>query len=118
MLAGFAPRPASANAQLSPAAKELMLAYQWPGNVRELRNELQRITVLWPSTVIEPAAFSPAHPRPGGRGPDARRRLLLEAIENEHIRKILSRTDTFEEAARILGIEPSTLWRKRQRMGL
>ena len=45
-------------------------------------------------------------------------RTSLEAIETEHIRKVLSRSDTFEAAARVLGIEPSTLWRKRQRFGL
>jgi len=86
--------------------------------VRELRNELQRTLVLWPTRIIEPEAFSPrirgqADPVPALGGD-----CSLEAIEAEHIRKVLSRTDTFEGAARILGIEPSTLWRKRQRLGL
>jgi NtrC-family two-component system response regulator AlgB len=118
MLAGFAAATSSATRTLSAAAKELMLAYQWPGNVRELRNELQRITVLWPSTVIEPAAFSQRIRGQAVAGPMLGGACTLEAIEAEHIRKILSQTDTFEEAARILDIEPSTLWRKRQRMGL
>jgi NtrC-family two-component system response regulator AlgB len=118
MLSGFATATASAKRQLSPAAKELMMAYSWPGNVRELRNELQRITVLWPSNVIEPAAFSPRIHGHTNVGPVLGGDFSLEVIENEHIRKILARTDTFEEAARILGIEPSTLWRKRQRVGL
>ena len=118
MLAGFAAATQSAVRELSPAAKEVLLRYSWPGNVRELRNELQRTTVLWPSRIIEPEAFSPrirgqASPLPALGGD-----CSLEAIESEHIRKVLSRTDTFEGAARILGIEPSTLWRKRQRLGL
>ena len=42
----------------------------------------------------------------------------LADIENEHIRQVLAKADTFEEAAQTLGIEPSTLWRKRRRLGL
>lgn len=37
----------------------------------------------------------------------------LDVIEAGHIRKILSRTNTFSIAARVLGIEPLTLWGKR-----
>ncbi len=118
MLSYFATATSSATRTLSNAAKELLLSYPWPGNVRELRNELQRITVLCPSSVIEPAAFSPRIRGQAVAGPTLGGDCSLEAIEAEHIRKVLSRTDTFEEAARILEIEPSTLWRKRQRLGL
>jgi len=118
MLAGFAEATGAVVRELSPAAQELLLAYPWPGNVRELHNELQRITVLWPLRIIEAGAFSmrlrgevDLRPMLGGE-------FTLEAIEAEHIRKVLSRTDTFDAAARVLGIEPSTLWRKRQRFGL
>jgi len=39
----------------------------------------------------------------------------LEAIEREHILCVIAHSPTLEEAARIHGIEPSTLWRKRKR---
>jgi len=118
LLIGFA---AAANVQaheLSAAARNLLLAYPWPGNVRELRNELQRITVLWPSRIIEPEAFSPRVRGHSDTAPVLGGDFTLEAIEAEHIRKVLAHTDTFENAAKMLGIEPSTLWRKRQRLGL
>ena len=118
LLIGFA---AAANVQaheLSPAARQLLLTYPWPGNVRELRNELQRITVLWPSRIIEPEAFSPRVRGQRDTAPVLGGDFTIDAIEAEHIRKVLARTDTFENAAKVLGIEPSTLWRKRQRLGL
>ncbi len=118
LLIGFA---AAANVQaheLSPAARQLLLTYPWPGNVRELRNELQRITVLWPSRTIEPEAFSPRVRGQSDTSPVLGGDFSIDAIEAEHIRKVLARTDTFETAAKVLGIEPSTLWRKRQRLGL
>jgi NtrC-family two-component system response regulator AlgB len=101
--------------QLSHAAEEALLAYQWPGNVRELRNAIERAVILWPAHVIEPGAFSEriaahtsATPRLGGD-------FTLDEIEREHILRVISRVPTLEEAARMLGIESSTLWRKRKR---
>ena len=44
--------------------------------------------------------------------------VTLEELETEHIRRILIATETREEAARILGIDPSTLYRKRKQLGL
>ena len=38
----------------------------------------------------------------------------LEQIEREHLLRIMARTLTLDEAAHILGIDPSTLWRKRK----
>ena len=42
----------------------------------------------------------------------------LTHLEAEHIRRILNSTETMEEAAAVLGIDPSTLYRKRKRYGL
>ncbi len=45
-------------------------------------------------------------------------KVTLDQLEAEHIRRILAATGTIEEAANILGIDPSTLYRKRKRYGL
>ena len=44
--------------------------------------------------------------------------LTLDQLEAEHIRRILASTTTIEEAATKLGIDPSTLYRKRKKYGI
>jgi NtrC-family two-component system response regulator AlgB len=44
--------------------------------------------------------------------------VTLEALEAEHIRRVLASCTSLEEAAATLGIDPSTLYRKRKRYGL
>jgi NtrC-family two-component system response regulator AlgB len=39
----------------------------------------------------------------------------LEAVEREHITRVIARTATLDDAAAILGIDASTLWRKRKK---
>ena len=46
------------------------------------------------------------------------RRVSLEALEDEHVRRVLRNTSSLEEAAGVLKINPSTLYRKRKRLGL
>ena len=46
------------------------------------------------------------------------RDVTLDRLEAEHIRLTLDRSRTRDDAARILGIDPSTLYRKRKQLGL
>jgi NtrC-family two-component system response regulator AlgB len=101
--------------QLSPEASELLLAYRWPGNVRELRNEMERAIVLLPGDTLWPHSFSERVRATGAQVPRIGDRSRLEDIEREHILRVLASTATREEAARVLGIDPSTLWRKLRR---
>jgi NtrC-family two-component system response regulator AlgB len=103
---------------LSPGAEQMLTAYAWPGNIRELCNEVQRVIVLWPSRMIEAESFSSRLVPIDAPGPILGDRHSLAAIESEHIRLVLSKTDRFDEAAAILGIQLSTLWRKRRKLGL
>jgi two-component system, NtrC family, response regulator AlgB len=102
--------------ELSPAAEAALRAYAWPGNVRELRNAIERAVILWPARVIEPEAF-PAHISAQGKAtaPQLGGEFTLDEIEREHITRVQARTSTLEEAAAILGIDASTLWRKRKK---
>jgi NtrC-family two-component system response regulator AlgB len=108
------PRP-----RLEPAARDALLAWSWPGNVRELGNALERALVLSPGETL-PAESLPdsvvAPPRPaaspGGES------LSLEEVERRHVEQVLASSASLEEAAARLGINPTTLWRKRRRWGL
>jgi two-component system, NtrC family, response regulator AlgB len=101
--------------ELSSAALKALLAYSWPGNIRELRNVLERAGILWPSRVIEPEALPEQIAAQVSAVPVLGGDFSLEKVDREHILKVLARTPTIEEAAHILGIDPSTLWRKRRK---
>jgi NtrC-family two-component system response regulator AlgB len=114
-VAFFAASIGRRGAELSKEAEAMMLAYRWPGNLRELRNAVERAVILWPADVIGPEAFPdrlastfPVRPFVGGD-------FTVEEIEREHILRVTGRTATLEQAAEILKIDTSTLWRKRKR---
>ena len=44
--------------------------------------------------------------------------VSLEKIEEMHIRKVLERTSSVAEAAKVLGIDDGTIYRKRKKMGM
>jgi NtrC-family two-component system response regulator AlgB len=99
----------------SPAAQNALTSYPWPGNVRELRNAVERALILWPAQVIEPAAFPERIEHEVSKAPWVGGTFTLEAIEREHIARVLESVATLDEAARVLGIDASTLYRKRKR---
>jgi NtrC-family two-component system response regulator AlgB len=100
-------------------ARTALLRYPWPGNVRELRNAIERGVILASGPLVGLADL----PAQVGSPPPARDvevggAVTLDQLEAEHIRRILAATPTMEEAAAVLGIDPSTLYRKRKRYGL
>ena len=103
--------------ELSPDAERALLAYGWPGNVRELRNALERAVILSPGRVLEAESLPERIAAHGGAVPVLGGDHTVDEIEREHILRVLARAPTAEEAARILGIDASTLWRKRKKYG-
>jgi NtrC-family two-component system response regulator AlgB len=116
-LAFFAHGARQPVAELAPAAERALLAYPWPGNVRELKNVMERATILSPTRVLELEALPERLREQVSAVPVLGGDFDLEAIEREHLLRVLARAPTMEEAARILGIDASTLWRKRTKLG-
>jgi two-component system, NtrC family, response regulator AlgB len=101
--------------ELSSEAARVLADYDWPGNVRELRNAIERAIILWPSPRIEPRAFPDRIVGARERGPVLGGRFTLDEIERAHISAVVAQAKTMEDAAQILGIDDSTLWRKRKK---
>jgi NtrC-family two-component system response regulator AlgB len=106
-------------------AADCIRRYTWPGNLRELRNTIERAVILAPDKLIGvndlPAEIRLNHAGPGAH-PDAPLQtgamVSLQALEEQHIRRVLEVTSSMNEAADILGIDQATLYRKRKKMGI
>jgi two-component system, NtrC family, response regulator AlgB len=103
---------------LSPEATAAFRDYAWPGNLRELRNVIERAVILANGEVLSLADLPEEFSRRPDPSVQVGARVSLEALEAEHLRRILSVSATLEDAARTLGIDPATLYRKRQKLGL
>jgi NtrC-family two-component system response regulator AlgB len=102
----------------APEVAAAFAAYRWPGNLRELRNVIERATILCAGETIELADLPEEFGVEADSAAAVGERVTLDALETEHIRRILARARNLDDAARILGIDPATLYRKRQNLGL
>ncbi len=101
----------------TPEAQETLQHYPWPGNVRELRNVIERAVLLCTGETVG-AECMPMHLTPAPPAPKVGDLVPLETIEEMHIRQVLAATRSLEEAARVLGMDPVTLWRRRKKYGV
>jgi DNA-binding NtrC family response regulator len=103
-------------------ARDRLAGYDWPGNVRELENALERAAVLagakpialdhLPARVVDPPPQSFVADR-------AADNPTLEAIERAYVLWVLqAEGGNKAKAAEVLGIDPSTLYRKLNRYGV
>jgi DNA-binding NtrC family response regulator len=93
-----------------------MEEYSWPGNIRQLQHMMERLTILAPGYRIDAAGVKQAIEQMDSR--DGASESLADT-ETEQIRRVLAATNgNKSKAAKILGIERKTLYRKLERMGL
>ncbi len=99
----------------APDALAVLARYRWPGNLRELRNVVERAALIAPGHRIEAADLPPDVRGAGGDDGAAHMPgdlVPLRAIEDQHIRRVLATVGNTRAAAAVLGIDPSTLWRR------
>ncbi|HYP17355.1 MAG TPA: sigma-54 dependent transcriptional regulator, partial [Opitutus sp.] len=104
--------------RFSPAVISAFGAYRWPGNLRELRNVIERAVILAQGETIELVDLPEEFGAAANSAVEVGARVTLDELEAEHIRRILATSRNLDEAARTLGIDPATLYRKRQKLGL
>ncbi len=102
--------------KLLDSGLKVMQEYSWPGNIRQLQHMMERLTILAPNSRIDADAVRSAIEQMDSRESSSE---TLADTEADQIRRVLAATNgNKSRAAKILGIERKTLYRKLERMGL
>jgi len=104
------------DAKIIASGMKVMEDYSWPGNIRQLQHMMERLTILAPAGRIDSAVVQNAIEQMDSRDHGSE---SLADTETDQIRRVLTATSgNKSRAAKILGIERKTLYRKLERMGL
>lgn len=112
---------------LSAEAMEVLKSYSWPGNIRQLENMLERTLMLTKGSVIEIEDLPEEILKAIESKPDLIQNITrkvsvspdLETMEKAYIHYVLHQTNwNKSKAAKILGIDLSTLYRKMDRYSI
>ena len=102
--------------KLTDSGVKAMEEYSWPGNIRQLQHMMERLTILAPGGRIDDAAVRQSIEQMDSRDHASD---SLADTEAEQIRRVMAATNgNKSRAAKVLGIERKTLYRKLERMGL
>jgi len=103
----------------SDAAMRLLQRYAWPGNVRELQNVIERATIICEGPEIQESHLGVGNmPVDRATRPRAGDHLSIAELERAHITALIANIESLDEAAKLLGIDVSTLYRKRKQYGI
>jgi DNA-binding NtrC family response regulator len=112
----FCRRHGLAAKKIQPEVYNVLSTYGWPGNVRELENTMERAILLTKGDILTPASFPESIVSGKQEGLVSHgdpKTPTLESIEKTYIHWVLEQNDGNKtRAARILGIDTSTLYRK------
>jgi DNA-binding NtrC family response regulator len=104
------------DAKIIASGMKVMEDYSWPGNIRQLQHMMERLTILAPGGRIDGTAVQNVIEQMDSRDHGSE---SLADTETDQIRRVLTATSgNKSRAAKILGIERKTLYRKLERMGL
>jgi len=113
------------NLECDPEAMQLMMDYPWPGNVRELANAVEHGMILAQHGRVKASSlpYDIRHFRSSGETDELRQKenktTLSDDDPSKEILDALEKSNgNRAEAARLLGIDRSTLWRRMHRLNL
>jgi two-component system, NtrC family, response regulator AlgB len=113
----FGARYGRPGARLTDKAKQALLEREWPGNVRELQNAVERAVILSGGSQVGAGALPPSENGLGGVVGETPM-ITLDEAEKRHVQGVLAATGSGKEAAKVLGISTTTLWRRRRKHDL
>jgi transcriptional regulator with PAS, ATPase and Fis domain len=105
--------------RVSDEVLQTLTAYSFPGNVRELENAIERAVIVCEGEEIQKNHLPERFVKDTHRPPNEKKEELftLAELEKQYIQKVLRSTKgNKSEAARILGINRASLWRKLKEM--
>ena len=119
----FAIQARRPNLQMSVEARKRLQAHNWPGNVRELRNLMERVAFLAPGEKVEAEdlAFilSPEQQNLFEPSLDLGLGEATNGFQQDFIRRAIKRVKgNMSEAARLMGLHRSNLYRKMRQLGM
>jgi PAS domain S-box-containing protein len=107
---------------VQPEVIDALMEYDWPGNIRELENLIERALILTAGGTIEYGEWIPMSKVSSDRKAVKEEMKKLEEIEKEHILRILEqikwKVSGEKGAAKILGLNPTTLEARMKKMGI
>jgi NtrC-family two-component system response regulator AlgB len=101
--------------EFSAEARIALQRHAWPGNLRELRNCIERAVILCERAVVGLDDLPNLVNTPAALTPQVGDFVTLATLEEAHIRRVVERAGSFMQAARLLGINKTTLYRRRRR---
>lgn len=118
------------NKSFSPNTIQLFLSYDWPGNIRELKNLVERLMIISDGNLVN-ETFIPVNihtkisnsddkliENPIDETPHLQLKDLMDDYEKKVLSFYLSKYKPMKRCADVLGIDLTTLARKKKRLGL
>jgi NtrC-family two-component system response regulator AlgB len=99
----------------SAEVRTALQRHPWPGNLRELRNCIERAVILCERDTVGLDDLPNLQATPAALTPQVGDFVTLATLEEAHIRRVVEKAGSFMQAARLLGINKTTLYRRRRR---
>ena len=114
------PRVGKKVSNVSAKVMDILISYDWPGNIRELENLIERAMILSSGNTLEEGGWLPVAKSTATNGKAYVQKL--EDVEKNHIVEILRKTNWKvsgeKGAAKILGLNPTTLEARMKKLGI